>query len=356
LAYLAVVTLSVSGLGLVGTRTSGASGADPLGYTVIGNPLSLNGCQLAHLDLTTGALTAFGPTDPAHCTVDLAMGPGNTALYGIQLVFDVPDDTLLAHLMRFDPTNGTATDLGQIGTFTMGSGPGPFLGPLTFDAAGNLLVYLVPATTVGPCGGDLAYCLFQVDPNHPSNATALGPVPQAMDIYYGMATSPTGTVVATRLQFFSPVSRSSTSTSTPTTSTPSTSTPGSSGATAAPTSLGPPTWGAAHAAIEAELDLTTVNTTNGSTTDVGAGLGPNHFVEGIDYDPSGTLWGIGSEGGFGLSATALTSNVYTIDPVSGVATLGPPITMGGTPTAVEALAIPGPVAPAAVVATPSFTG
>ena len=358
---LAAAVLAFGGLAAVGV---GATGADPVGYTVIGNPFTTGPCQLARLDLVTGALTPFGPTDQTHCTVDLAMGPGNTALYGVNLQGTPPTP---AHLIRYDPTSGAATDLGQIGAFTLGPGPGPLDGPLTFDAAGHLFVYLDPDTAVGPCGADAAFCLFELpDPTNPAHATPLG-MGNATTVYAGLATAPAGTFYTVRLSIQTPCASGVACTAGAATTT---TTAAAAGAAPTSTTTTRPPAGAGHAAgapggwapISAASPepfisvLATVNPANGSTTDVGSGLGLGEGVilESLDFDGSGTLWGLVEPPIATTSGTPL-STVATVNPSTGVASGDTAVTLDGTPTEVEALALPGAAAPA-VVAVPTFTG
>ena len=75
------------------------------------------------------------------------------------------------HLVRFDPASGAVSDVGQIGTADAWAGTD---GGVTFDANGNLFVYMVG---LDPECDDDAYCLYQVDPVNPSAATFLGKDP-----------------------------------------------------------------------------------------------------------------------------------------------------------------------------------
>lgn len=360
-ALLGVAAIGTLGLAAAGSAPAGSAptGTDVTGFTVIGNPLAATptNCQLARIDLNTGVLTPFGPTDNTHCVFDLAFAADGT-LYGVLVQGTFPSDT--AHLVRFDTTTGQPTDLGQIGTFTL-NGPGNDQGNLTFDAHGNLLVYLVPQTAQPPCPAITNFCLFRVDPANPGAATALGPVPQTFDPYWGLSTAPNGTLSSVResISAGSAGSGAPTSTSTTTTTTTKTSTSSATAATAPTATTAAPGvhssgagWGSGvHAAVPPVQTLTVVNGSNGSTTDVGTNTG-TPFTVAVEYDSTGALWAVGFPT---VPLLSIASNVITIDPATGVATTGPAITSGGTPVVVMALAIPPPpVAP--VVVQPRFTG
>ncbi|HSO97080.1 MAG TPA: hypothetical protein VLV81_13690 [Acidimicrobiia bacterium] len=336
-----LVVGAISTIGLTAAFAAPA-GADTTGFTVIGNLFAPTTCQLARIDLNTGVLAPFGPTDASHCVFDLTIAADGT-LYGV-LVKGTTGSGGTAHLLRFDTTTGAATDLGQVGAFVL-NGPGNVQGNLTFDAAGNLLVYLVPQTAQGSCPAITNFCLFRVNPANPGSATALGPVPQTFDVYFGLATSPSGTLSSVRDSLGAGSLGSTTSPTTTTTTKATTTTTTLPGVHASAGS-----WPPVHAAVGPAQTLTVVNGSNGSTTDVGTGTG-TPFTVSLDYDSAGTLWAVGFPNGL---AAALSSNVITIDPGTGIATLGPAITSGGTPVAVMALAIPRPAA--AVVVQPRFTG
>jgi len=333
-AVLAILGLATCGLFALGS----VAAASPTGFTVIHSAVG-GTCQLAHVDLGTGALTPFGPSDAGHCTFDLAVAPGGTALYGVTFsgAFGIgaPPNagTATAQLIRYDPTSGEATTVGTIGNFTL-NGPDNQQGSLTFDSSGRLFVQLVPnaATGTTPCDWQ-AICLYRVDPTNPSSATALGPVPQTFTEYFGLAASCAGSVLSIRASL-APMSSGAGSTTT---------TSGSSGATAPAPGSG---WNTSHAQAPSPLTLTSVNTSTGATTDVGTGLGGGNLVQSLDFDPAGAV--------FGLGVVTSGSQVFTIDPATGVATAGPATTPAATLSAL-AIGPPCPPPPAITVA-PTFTG
>jgi len=334
-AVVAILGLATCGFFALGS----VAAANPTGFTVIHSAVG-GTCQLAHVDLGTGALTPFGPSDAGHCTFDLAVAPGGTALYGVTFtgVFGVEappnGGSATAQLIRYDPTSGAATTVGTIGNFTL-NGPDNQQGSLTFDSSGRLFVQLVPnaATGTTPCDWQ-SICLYRVDPTNPSNATALGAVPQPFTSYFGLAASCAGSVLSIRAGA-APASLGAGGTTT--------TTAGSSGATTPAPGGG---WNTSHAQAPGQFTLTSVNTSTGTTTDVGTGLGAGTLVQSLDFDPAGAVFGVGVLAG--------TWRVFTIDPATGVAASGPATTPAAT---LSALAIAPPCPPPPVVAVaPTFTG
>jgi len=337
-ALIAVLGLATGGLLALGT----VAAASPTGFTVVHSAAG-GTCQLADVDLGTGALTPFGPSDAGHCTFDLAVAPGGTALYGVTFSGSfgggAPPNagSATAQLIRYDPTSGAATTVGTIGSFTL-NGPGSEQGSLTFDNTGGLFVQLVPnlATGTTPCDWQ-SFCLYRVDPTNPSSATALGAVPQTFTPYFGLAASCAGSVLSLRTSN-DPPSFSAGGTTPTTTSGPTSATAPSQGNR----------WNTAHAQSASPVTLTSVNTSTGTTTDIGTGLGVGNLVQSLDFDASGAVFGVG-----GLAST---SHVFSIDPSTGVATAGAATTPAGT---LSALAIGPPCppsAPPAITVTPTFTG
>jgi hypothetical protein len=334
-AIVAALALGVGGFFALGN----VAAASPTGFTVLHSALAAT-CQLAHVDLGTGALTPFGPNDAGHCTFDLAVAPGGTALYGVTFSGSfgsgAPPNagTATAQLIRYDPTSGAATTVGTIGAFTI-NGPSTSQGNLTFDNAGNLFVQLVPnlATGTTPCDWQ-SICLYRVDPTNPSSATALGHVPVLFTTYFGLAASCGGSVLSMRTSN-DPSSFSAGTTSTTT-----------SGSTSATAPSQGQSWSTSHAQSTSPVTLTSVNTATGTTTDIGTGLGVGNVVQSLDFDASGAVFGIG--------AVASSSHVFTIDSSTGVATAGVATTPAGT---LSGLAIGPPCPPTpAIIVTPRFTG
>jgi hypothetical protein len=104
--------------------------------------------------------------------------------------------------------------------------------------------------------------------------------------------------------------------------------------------------------------LDEVSTTNGAMTPVGAPFAnENYHVKSIDFDGNGAMWGIGplrSQGFF-----VETGHVYTLDPTTGVATLGPKLSAPSSFTMAVGLAVAPPscpVPPPPLDLQPNFTG
>ncbi len=337
----AALTAALLAAAVFGSLSTSASGAGPVGFTVIATNAPTS-CQLARIDLSSGALSPFGATDALHCPFDLALASDGVTLYGVIFTGTFPTGappnagTATAHLMRYDTTTGAATDLGAIGNFTL-NGPDEDQGALAFDTSGNLLIYLVPNLPIGAAPCDYrSECLYRVSLNNPAGATPLGHVPQMFEAYFGLAARCTGPILSIR------VGTGAGSTSSSTTTGPSS------------TTTRPPTgssaaggWGAVHLQVPLSEVLTSVNPTDGSSSDVGSGLGTGNFALSLDYDTTGAVWGVG---------LVTAPRVFAIDPSTGVATPGAPVTNASAPTDVQALAI-APACPVqAIVVQPRFTG
>jgi hypothetical protein len=308
----------VAAAGLVGVMAAPA-GAEPLAYA-IEDDLD---CRLVQVDLATGAVTPIGPFVPEACVRDLALAPDGT-LYGIR-----EDSRTLppfVTLVRFDTATGDPTDVGQIA----GADASLEDGGLTLAADGTMYAQIV---TNAP-GCDLsAVCLYRVDPANPEAAVFVGPVSQQLTEYFGLATSCTGSTVSVREV--------------------------SSSAAGFADGLGTSPGVAAELEEPAGVPgdpqiLTTVDTSDGSTSDVGP-VGDANFVSSLDFDAAGTLWGVG------LTQDPFPQfTVYTIDPATGAATATVPIGDEFGETELLALAIVRdcnpPVPPAPIVLEPTFTG
>src|SRR5687767_14187072 len=109
----AVVLSAAAFVGITETPAAAA----PTGFTttLVGDV----SCQLATVDLASGALIPFGPASSDHCARDLAFAPDGT-LYGIVLgpTAIEPDPTFsFMRLVRFDTNTGAVTILGELTTF-----------------------------------------------------------------------------------------------------------------------------------------------------------------------------------------------------------------------------------------------
>ena len=341
LSGLAIVGLATVAFAGVAAAPAPAAATDVTGYTIQWQaPRGLNqiftDCRLAQINLTTGVVTPIGPYRDAEdlpCASDLAFSPSGV-LYGIveeQVVNapsvdgnDTPSSTVapqaivengFVHLVTYNLGTGVVTDVGVIGTDEAELGRG---GGITFDAAGNLYVYMIGFDT--DCDGD-AVCLYKVDPTTPANATFVGDDPQETYLV-GLASNCAG--------------QNYTLEETPSVASNE------------------------DVFINANADLlASVNTTGGVATVVGAEFGGGRFLQSLDFDPTGQMWAIGTVLPKGLGEEAF---VFTVNHATGTITAGSQVSVAtGTFTFIQGLAIaplsctvPTPPPPPAVI--PAFTG
>jgi len=322
-ALLAAVMLTAGLVAAVGATPAGAS---PNGFTLLivsGGPPTI--CQLAGIDLATGAVTPLAHTGADACSSDIAE-TSDGRVFGIQQQPQGAGPSHTVHLLQYNTSTGAPTDLGQIGTFGAVAPLFP-IGGVTFDKAGNLFVEMIGEDP--SCNGG-SVCLYRVDATNPANATFVGPGPGETDI-----------------QFFSAACDGRAMTLLP------------------PLEVGSaPSWpplsdqqsgqnqGSVHALsnFESNSVLASRDLSTGAVSAIGAGVGANNEVEGLAFDSSGTLWGIG--------ITPPTISVFTVNTTTGVATAGP--TLSGN-LALEAFGLALPLnctepAPATGIIQASFTG
>ncbi len=326
---------AVVSAGFVATAAAPApAAAETVGYTVEfqvpnGVPNGIGGqrCRLATVDLASGAVTGIGAyvDDSLACAFDLAFSPGG-GLYGISQVSEVEpgdaddaetqidDPTLFVHLVRFDTATGAMTDLGQIGTDEASIQPGA--GGVTFDASGNLWVYMVGFDD--SCDGD-AFCLYKVDPANPADATFYGRDPEATYLY--------GLTASCSLGVFTVAEAS-----------------GSGSVDSAEDVYVLPGGD--------QLDRVNVGPPSAAVA-VGALIGSNRTVQSLDFDSEGTLHALGTVTPKGLIEDY--GQLSTLDPTTGVQTLGAKLS-GVLGTAVFGLAVAPPTCPQVVEIQPTFTG
>ena len=330
-----VAVAALAAAGLVGITTAPAGADETFGYTIeVQVPQGLGGdtfpCRLAKVDLATGAVTGIGsflPPESLACANDLAFSPSGV-LYGIVQGVEEEDEieeppiddsggfgaTAVefneeVHLVRFDTATGAVTDLGVIG-----GGPA-FIGNL--ESPGNLWVLMVGQED--ECDND-AFCLYQVDPNSPGTATFEGKGP-GETFLFGLTANCAGAVYTT--EQIEPED------------------PGDESDVAV--------------AIGGNV-LMSVNTTAGTMTEVGAGLGGNHFVQSMDFSTDGVLHAIGSE--FESERSPLQPGfLYTVNPTAGTATQGAQLSAPQFRFAMSLAVAPLSCAPAPLpVPSPNFTG
>jgi hypothetical protein len=319
--------------GLVGVVGAGPAGASPNGFALLVDSSEPFVCQLAGIDLATGAVTPLAHTGSDACASDIAE-TSDGRVFGIQQQPQEAGPPPTVHLLQYNTSTGAPTDLGQIGTFLAGATLTE-IGGVTFDHAGNLFVEMVGLSGAGGdpnCSGE-SVCLYRVDPANPAGATFVGQGPFGSD-----------------LQFLSAPCDGPAVTLLPPLSGP------------APAGVGPPLsgqqssqgQGSIHALdLEPNSVLASRDLSTGSVSAIGAGVGLNNLVDGLAFDSSGTLWGIGG--------TTTTLNVFTLNTTTGAATTGP-VLSGNLSLHPLGLALPltcptrAAAAPAAVVMTPTFTG
>lgn len=327
---------------LVESAPSVGAAGGPTAYTIqffVGQ-----GCQLATVDLSTGAVTAL-PTAASRgaCVGDLT----ETADGHVYGVATVGGRALTVHLIQFDTATGLPTDLGPIGasTASLGTIPAyPAYGGITFDATGRLFVSMIggdDACKNGKSSGD-AFCLYQVDPANPLSATFKG-LGTLTTNEQALTASCDGRMMTLAdadpgfnpLQFGGAAASQATDTTTSTTS----------GDGVAP--QGDVT--AQVLALGANAILNLRDPSNGAMTPIGTGVGTDSELTGLEFDSSGKLWAIGSQFG-----DPTVNRIFTVDPTTGVATAGPALSgdAGGLPAGL-ALALTCPVA---LQVAPTFTG
>jgi hypothetical protein len=157
-ASFATITLALAGAGVVATPAAQAGLGEPTepppAYVLV--LADRDSCQLASVDLGSGAVTVLSAAPSAEaCADDLAVAPDGS-VWGIG---DGDDASLEAELIHYDATTGEVLTRTAIqGSFTES---GLAFGGLAFDGAGTLYVQLV--TDEPGCDGD-AVCLYTADP------------------------------------------------------------------------------------------------------------------------------------------------------------------------------------------------
>jgi len=339
-----LVTMAVAAMaaaGLVGIAAGPAGADDAFGYTIEVNvPQGLGGnglpCRLAKVDLTTGVLTGIGSFldhDSLACAQDLAFSPSGV-LYGISQ-FEADNEEPVephnfgsqaevfgdeVHLVRFDTTTGAVTDLGAIGTGPAFIGdfdhPG---GGITFDAAGNLWVLMVGEEDA--CD-DAAFCLYQVDPTNPANATFKG-AGLGETYMFGLTANCAGDVLTT-----------------------------------AQVEPDTNTQSDVFVAFGGTV-LYSVNTGAGTFAPIGSGFTGNNLIQSMDFSTSGVVHGIGTQFSSQHKGFLNTGFLYTVNPTAGTATQGAQLSASqfrfAQSLAIAPLSCPLPPAPP-VGLQPNFTG
>ena len=325
---LAVVAVGALGAGALVGVTAAPAGAEPIAFAIEEG----NGCRLVQLDIATGGVTPVsGGFDVAACVADLAFAADGT-LYGLRQQGEEESSTVT--LVRFDTTTGTTSDVGQVDGVPAGLADGG----LTVDATGLMFGHVV---TDDP-GCDLDFvCLLRIDPTNPESATFVGRVPQFQTEYFGLASSCAGQTVSVRAE--EEVDGNSTDAAWPFGDAPTADAPEAPADPAA--ELEQP----AGVGLLVQI-LTVVDLATASTSDVGP-VGPGNFVDSVDFDATGALWGVGF-----ANDPSPRNTVYSIDPATGAAS--PSADVEGD-TSLTSLAIEHSCAApeaAPIVLAPTFTG
>ncbi len=202
-----------------------------------------------------------------------------------------------------------------------------------------MYTYLVPfppdaaSTAVDPACDGSAFCLFQVDHTDPTNLTYINHVPQAITVYYGLATSCAGATTSAWQSFEVDAAAGS--------------------------------WSGASPRAAGDQTLASVNLTASGPATTDLGVITDTFVSSLDYDTAGTLYGVG------FATESQFPALYTLDPANGTPTEVHQLTRDSEPISIGVLgfAIAHPCTPTptppppgpptvtlAVVVTPRFTG
>jgi hypothetical protein len=336
-----VVAGTLATAGVVQTAPSvGAAGPSGGGtaYTIVQEGES--GCRLATVDLATGAVVTLpAAASTASCVGDLTQSAAG-AVYGVLQVEVEMDDSV--HLIQFDTSTGAATDRGQVGTFVARIGPTgePFDGGIAFDRAGRLFVSMVgddDGCKNGELFGD-AYCLYEVDATNPGNATFKG-LGTLRTVEHTLTTACDGrmmTLVSSLRLGSAQFGQAAGAEGVDTTSTTV------EGGVDAQVILG----------LGPNPILNLRDPANGAMTPVGTGVGADVTLTGLEFDAAGTLWAIGVQISGDPTSNAIATNVFTVDPATGIATPGP-VLSGDVGGIAYSLALP-LLCPVEIV--PTFTG
>ncbi len=291
LSALAVVGLALAPLA-IGVLAAGPVGASPNGFTLLVTGEGVS-CQLAGIDLGSGNVTPRPHNSVDACAADIAETPDGR-VFGLQQVGTGPTPTV--HLLQYDTTTGVPTDLGQVGTFAAVA-PFSVIGGITFDSKGDLFVEMVGFGDPN-CGGQ-SVCLYRVNTAVPSSATFIGQGPFQTDLEF-LTAACDGRAVTLQ----EPVGAGSTGSSWPPQS-------------GRQNNRGP---GGLHGLdVSPNELLVSRSLASGAVTSIG-NVGTSNIVSGLAFDSSGRLWGVGGING------SLSSNVFTLDPSTGVATPGVTLT------------------------------
>jgi hypothetical protein len=312
---LFVLVCCVAVLGLFGIGDGSPAGAFPTGIVLMRVTQLIGGgtCQLGSVDLVTGTVTPLPHVGGDVCMSDIAYAPDGR-LFGLASNLGQPAGPI--HLFQLDTTTGqVAADLGQFGSFNAFADP--TTAGLAFDSSGTVFAMMQGAD---PGCGTNASCLYRANLSAIGAAQFVGAAPSGTFLN-NLAISCAGAGVTIEPQ-------------------PGPMSTGTTGAKPA---------GAIRsndAGPNARLDA--LNLTNGAPSGIGTGFGANNLLSGLDFDGTGTLWGVGT--------TADTArHVFTLDPATGTASVGP-VLAGATGDPISLALQTCSTPPSPPMIAPLFTG
>jgi hypothetical protein len=313
----AVLLCCVAVLGLLGVGGSGPAGAFPTGVIDMLVTQRIGGadCQLGLIDLVTGTVTPLPHVGGDVCMSDIAYAPDGR-LFGLATNAGQPPGPI--HLFQLDTTTGQVdADLGQFGSFNAFADPTE--AGLAFDSSGTVFATMV-GTDAG-CGTS-ATCLYRANLSNIAAAQFVGAAPTGTSLEnLAISCSDAGFTIEP-----------------------------APGTMNAKTKSATPPGGVRSEDAGPNALLNALNLTNGAPSTIGTGFGTNNLLSGLDFDGTGTLWGVGT--------TADTvRHVFTLDTTTGTATVGP-ILAGATgdPVSLALQTCSTPPPPPPLVIAPRFTG
>jgi hypothetical protein len=293
----AYLTLFVVG-GLLGLFGATPASASPTGIVLMQVTQNIGGgtCQLGSVDLATGVVTPLPHVAGDVCLSDLAYSPDGR-LFGLESNLGQPAGPI--HLFQLDPTTGqVAADLGQVGTFNAFADP--TTAGLALDASGTMFVAMNGQDP--SCNGS-STCLYRASLTNLAAAQFVGAAPTGAFLG-ALAISCPGAAFTIN------------------------------GLAGVPNSV-----------------LESRNLSTAAVSPVGSGFGVHDLVVGLDFDATGTLWGVGT-------TDDTVRHVFTLDTTTGVGNVGPVLAGAtGDPVslALSPCSAPAPP-PQPLVVVPRFTG
>ena len=314
-AVARLVTVVALALGVVAAAGSAGPAAPtipaPSGFTILGSS-SLT-CQLARVDLGTGAVTPIGVPQPATlCPNTIVHAPDGRYL-GVTISVSGP-----SQLVQINVSTGVFTPIGPTSFEAIDAGG------LVFTASGTLVFYGIVSDPA--CSAADTSCLYRIDPATGAS-TLIGGAGNNIEVS-ALTLTCDGRLLAEWEDFTFILGASGTPSVhflPPSTSTGSAATATTTTTTAPPAgSSSPPSTGQSSTGSGGVTPATTTGAVSFGTVDPGTAtltrLGPpsgTQAVDGMDTASDGSLWGIGVRD---LNATPRVWNAVTLDPATGAAT------------------------------------